>query len=123
LKDRRWRVGEESLDRGLLGGGEERCVGCAPKSTLTCGLGLCPLVRLEGSGDDRIGGSSAEEKMGWMLEERPVGELDREYEGGGVADMTRGEGWFEGDADNAGDDGRGDWCSLTGLGAFNDDCR
>ena len=62
--------------------------------------------------------------MGWMLEESPVGECDREYVGGGVADMARGEEWFEGDGDNAGEDGRGDWCSLTviGLGAFKGDC-
>lgn len=58
--------------------------------------------------------------MGWMLDESPVGEFDREYVGGGVADMARGEERFEGDGDNAGDDGRGDRCSLTviGLGAF-----
>ena len=61
-------------------------------STLPGTLELRPFVSIPGgSGEDRVAERSGEEKMGWMLDDRPVGELGREYDGGGVADMARGE--------------------------------
>ena len=45
-----------------------------------------------------------------MLDDRPLGEVGLKVPcgGGGVADKARGEEWFEGGGDNAGEEGRGD---------------
>lgn len=62
-----------------------------------------------------------------MLEESPVGELGRRLPackpGGGVADIARGEEWFDGSGDRAGDEGLGECCSAGGLVTTRGDAR
>lgn len=58
-------------------------------STVAGSLEMRKLVAI--AGGSGTGERSVEEKIGWMLEDSPVGELGREYAGGGVADMARGE--------------------------------
>lgn len=119
------RVGEASFDRALEAGELAAAIGirgrrgfglaiCGKDGTFTpfsrCGAsGLLAL----GSGEcDRWGEKPAGGKTGWMLDERPGGELGRKpLTGGGVAESARGE---EG-LDVAGDEGRGDCCSAGGL--------
>ena len=59
-----------------------------------------------------------EGNTGWILEDKPVGEIGlKDTGGGGVADVARGEEWLDGSGDNAGEDGRGEFCSADGLPA------
>ena len=51
-----------------------------------------------------------------MLDVRPAGELGLNAGGGGVAEVARGDEWFDGNGDNAGEDGRGEFCSAVGRG-------
>lgn len=56
--------------------------------------------------------------MGCIRDVNPVGELGRRLVGGGgVADVARGEEWFEGMGDRAGEEGRGEFCSAGGDAA------
>lgn len=120
------RVGEVSLERALVDGDVACAIGTrgrrgfglailgtcwarTPFSRRGGGSGLLAL----GSGDrDRCGEKPAGGKTGWILDERPGGELGlKPFVGGGVADRARGD---EG-LDVAGDEGRGDCCSAGGL--------
>lgn len=105
-----WAKGGEVASTGLFATGR---------------LGVSPVLALTGSGElSRIGEYSVEGKTGCMLEERPVGEPGlREAGGGGVADIARGDEWFEGSGERAGEDGRGELCSAGGEAAGRGDGR
>lgn len=119
------RVGEASFERALDDGDDAAAMGIRGRR----GFGLAmfgaggirtPFSRCGGSGlfalgsggCDRCGEKPAGGNTGWMLDERPGGELGRKpFVGGGVAESARGE---EG-LDVAGEEGRGDCCSAGGL--------
>ena len=72
--------------------------------------GSAALGRLRSGDVDRKGEYSVEGKTGCILDERVVGEPGlRAGGGGGVADMARGEEWFDGSGDRPGEDGRGEF--------------
>jgi len=73
-------------------------------------LSICCCPRSDGvslgSGELRCGEYSVGGNTGCMLEDRPIGDEGRiAASGGGVADIARGDEWFDGNGDSAGEDG------------------
>lgn len=105
--------------RGRRGLGVLMCVMVGTRTVLSRGGGDCCGCSFSSTGD--LGENPAGGKTGCMVDDRPGGELGRNplSNGGGVADIARGDDGLE----VAGDEGRGDCCSVAGLPGFRGEGR